>query len=162
MQVFNIKVTLTNCSKAPSRIKYSVLTERQDKGFGNLGQSNCPKSDSLVKVVLTNNEPTCDFKHGHWISERISQSKDRLKSEKLLGRPIRICMKKLNLRVFLSTDSYSIFNSVDSMCLLIKLNLSGLCQMEDMLQLITRIFPILHSTSTYFKIFLPLLTYTRA
>lgn len=159
MQVFNINVTLTNCSKAPSRIKCSVLIERQDKGFGNLGQSNY---GSLVKVLLTNNKLTCDFEHGHWISERISQSKDWLKSEELLGRPIRICMKRLNLRIFLSTDSYSIFNSVDSMCLLIKLNHSGLCQMEDMLQLITRIFPILHSTSTYLKIFLPLIAYTRA
>lgn len=34
------------------------------KEFGNLVQSNCPESGSLVKAPLTNGKPTCDLKNG--------------------------------------------------------------------------------------------------
>lgn len=68
------------------------------KEFGNLVQSNCPESGSLVKAPLTKGKPTCDLKNG--ILD--FKEKDLLKKggPSTVGKTHPVCIKRLTLRCF--------------------------------------------------------------
>lgn len=115
------------------------------KEFGNLVQSNCPESGSLVKAPLTNSKPTSDLKNGILDFKEKDLLKKRGPSTVEKTHPV--CIKRLTLRCFqvLILDIQFSGSHVSNDKIMV-----NFFKRVGLLKSIIRIFSILYSTSIYF------------